>query len=240
MATYLLLHAFPFDGSMWNEVAEELRADGHRVIAPDLRGFGHAPLGDDAPDLQRMVEDVVSLLDEPAVIVGCSMGGYVALGIAGDRPDLVQALALVDTKATADGGVARDNRERIAVLAETGGDWSAGMIDGLLGQTTRQASPDVVTRVAGVLAAAPRNTEAWGQRAMAARSEALGVLRELDTPVLVVVGDEDTMSPMPEQDVIVEACMDARLVVIPDCGHLTPIEAPDAVGAALLGLVAAR
>ena len=75
---------------------------------------------------------------------------------------------------------------------------------------------------------------------MAARSEALGVLRELDTPVLVVVGDEDTMSPMPEQDVIVEACMDARLVVIPDCGHLTPIEAPDAVGAALLGLVAAR
>ena len=139
MATYLLLHAFPFDGSMWNEVAEELRADGHRVIAPDLRGFGHAPLGDDAPDLQRMVEDVVSLLDEPAVIVGCSMGGYVALGIAGDRPDLVQALALVDTKATADGGVARDNRERIAVLAETGGDWSAGMIDGLLGQKIGRA-----------------------------------------------------------------------------------------------------
>jgi pimeloyl-ACP methyl ester carboxylesterase len=236
MATYLLLHAFPFDGSMWNEVAEELRADGHRVIAPDLRGFGHAPLGDDAPDLQRMVEDVVSLLDEPAVIVGCSMGGYVALGIAGDRPDLVQALALVDTKATADGDAARDNRERIAALAETGRDWSAGMIDGLLGEATRESRPEIVARVQQVLDGAPRATIAWTQRAMAARSEVLDVLRELDVPVLVVVGNQDTMSPMSEQELIVQAASDARLVVIPGSGHLSPLEAPERVAEVLSSL----
>ncbi|MEY3734078.1 MAG: hypothetical protein RL347_1437 [Actinomycetota bacterium] len=236
MATYLLLHAFPFNGSMWDDVADRLRADGHVVVAPDLRGFGHVPLGDDAPDLQRMVEDVVSLLGEPAVIVGCSMGGYVALGIARSRPDLVQALALVDTKATADGDFARGNRERIAMLAETGDDWSAGMIDGLLGETTREARPDAVARVTGVLADAPRATVAWAQRAMAHRSEALDVLRDLDAPVLVVVGDQDTMSPMPEQDLIVEACTDVRLVVIPDCGHLSPLEAPSEVAAALTSL----
>jgi pimeloyl-ACP methyl ester carboxylesterase len=239
MATYLLLHAFPFDGSMWDGVAARLRADGHTVSAPDLRGFGRESLGADAPDLQRMVDDVLPLLDGPAVVVGCSMGGYVALGIARSRPDLVQALALVDTKATADGDVARGNRERIAVLAETGGDWSAGMIDGLLGETTRQNRPEIVARVQRVLDGASHATVAWAQRAMAARPEGLGVLRDLDTPVLVVVGDEDTMSPMPEQDVIVEACGDARLVVIPDCGHLSPLEAPETVADALASLARA-
>ena len=236
MATYLLLHAFPFDGSMWDEVAEGLRADGHRVIAPDLRGFGHAPLGDNAPDLQWMVEDVASLLDEAAVIVGCSMGGYVALGIARVRPDLVQALALVDTKATADGDAARDNRERIAALAETGGDWSAGMIDGLLGEATRESRPEIVARVQQVLDGAPRATIAWAQRAMAVRSEALGVLRELDVPVLVVVGNQDTMSPMSEQELIVQAASDARLVVIPGSGHLSPLEAPERLAEVLSSL----
>ena len=236
MATYLLLHAFPFDGSMWDVVAERLRADGHVVLTPDLRGFGRASLGDDAPDLQRMVDDVMPLLDGPAVVVGCSMGGYVALGIARDRPDLVQALALVDTKATADGDVARDNRERIAVLAETGGDWSVGMIDGLLGETTRQTRPDLVAHVQQILGGAPRPTVAWAQRAMAARSEALGVLRDLDVPVLVVVGDQDTMSPLSEQDLIVEACADVRLVTVAECGHLSPLEGPEAVVDALASL----
>ncbi len=238
MATYLLLHAFPFDGSMWDEVADRLRADGHVVLVPDLRGFGAAPLGDDAPDVERMVDDVISLLDEPAVIVGCSMGGYVALGIARRRPDLVQALALVDTKATADGGAAQGNRERVAVLAESGGDWSAGVIEGLLGETTRQSKPDLVARVEHVLASAPRATVAWAQRAMAARPEALGVLRDLDAPVLVVVGEQDTMSPMPEQELILGACTDASVVVIPDCGHLSPLEAPDEVAVALTSLAA--
>lgn len=236
MATYLLLHAFPFDSSMWDEVADRLRADGHAVIAPDLRGFGAAPLGEDPPDIDRMVDDALALLDGPAIVVGCSMGGYVALGIARRRPDRVAALGLVDTKATADGDAARGNRERFAVLAEAGGDWSAGMIDGLLGQTTRETRPDVVARVTDVLADAPRATVAWAQRAMAHRPEALEVLRGLRVPVLVVMGDQDTMSPRPEQELILEACADARLVTIADCGHLSPLEAPGDVAGALKSL----
>lgn len=236
MATYLLLHAFPFDGSMWDDVAERLRADGHTILAPDLRGFGASPLGDDEPDIDRMVDDILPLLAAPAMIAGCSMGGYVALGIARRRPDLVQALALIDTKATSDGEVAQANRERIAVLAETGGEWATGMIDGLLGKTTRETSPDLVARVSGALADAPRATVSWAQRAMAARPEVLGALRDLADPVLVVVGDEDTMSPMSEQELIVGACADARLVVIAECGHLSPLEAPTDVAAALASL----
>lgn len=241
MARYLLLHAFPFDGAMWDPVTELLQRQGHEVLTPDLRGFGDAPLGGRLPAIDVMVDDVLALVgEEPAVVAGCSMGGYVALGIAARRPDLVAALALVDTKATADPEAARAHRERIAGLAEDGGDWSAGMIDGLLGETTRRTRPDVVAAVERVLAEAPRATVAWAQRAMAARSDARASLALLTAPIAVVMGEEDAMSPMAEQQLIREAVPHAAWAPIPSAGHLTPLEAPEAVAAALLGLVAGR
>lgn len=239
---YLLLHAFPLDGSMWDQVGAALRAQGHEVIAPDLRGFGAAPLGDDDPDLERMVDDaIIALAGEPAIIAGCSLGGYVALGIARRRPDLVAALALVDTKATADADDARAQRERVAVLAEAsdggGSDaWSAGMIDKLLGITTRAKSPGVVARVESCIAAAPGPTVAWAQRAMARRPDARDALRAIAAPVLVIVGDEDTVSPMAEQELMLAVAPGATLCVIPGAGHLTPLEAPAAVAEALAAL----
>ena len=239
MARYLLLHAFPFDGAMWDDVADALRGQGHEVIAPDLCGFGRAPLGDRTPGIAVLVDDVLGTLGErPAVVAGCSMGGYVALGIAQRRPDLVAALVLIDTKATADLQEARAHRERIAAVAETGGDWSAGMVDGLLGSTTRRTRPDLVARVEETLAAASPTTVAWAQRAMAARSDTRGALAMLTAPVAVIMGEEDTMSPLPEQELILEAVPHARWVPVPGAGHLTPLEAPEAVAAVLMGLAA--
>ena len=241
MARYLLLHAFPFDGTMWESVAARLRAQGHEVLAPDLRGFGSAPLGDRGPAIDVLVDDMLALLgDEPVAIAGCSMGGYVAQGIAARRPDLVAALALVDTKATADPDAARAHRERVAGLAEGGDDWSAGMIAGLLGETTRRTRPDVVATAERAIAVAPRATVAWAQRAMAARPDARASLALLTAPVAVVMGEEDTMSPLAEQDLIREAVPHAAWVPIPAAGHLTPLEAPEAVAEALLGLAAGR
>ena len=239
MGRFLLLHAFPFDGAMWDAVATRLRGDGHEVLAPDLRGFGSAPLGERHPDVGVLVADMLAVVGErPAVVVGCSMGGYVALGIASQRPDLVAALGLVDTKATADTELARDHRERIAALAESGGAWSAGMVEGLLGETTRRTRPDIVEQVESTLLGASRATIAWAQRAMAARPDTREGLALLTAPVVVVWGEEDTMSPWAEQELILEAAQHARSVPVSAAGHLTPLEAPDAVADALLGLLA--
>lgn len=239
MSRFVLLHAFPFDGSMWDAVAEALHAQGHEVLAPDLRGFGSSPLGERTPDIGVLVDDVLALLgDRPAVIAGCSMGGYVALGIAARRPDLVAALALVDTKATADPERAREHRLRIAEAAEAGEAWWAGMVDGLLGETTRRTRPDHVARVEAALETASPRTVAWAQRAMAARPDSRGALAMLTAPVVVVMGEEDTMSPLAEQELMREAAPHAGWVPIPEAGHLTPIEAPEAVADALSGLLA--
>ena len=238
MARFLLLHAFPFTGSMWDGVAARLLAEGHDVTAPDLRGFGSAPLGERTPALSVLVDDmVIALGEQPAVVVGCSMGGYVALGIAARRPDLVSALGLVDTKATADPEPARIHRKRIAELAETGGDWSAGMVEGLLGETTRRTRADVVTTVEKALSDASPETVAWAQRAMSARSDTRDSLALLTAPIAVIMGEEDTMSPRGEQDLILAAVPHAAWVSVPGAGHLTPLEAPDAVASALVNLV---
>jgi pimeloyl-ACP methyl ester carboxylesterase len=188
-----------------------------------------------------LVDDMLSLLGErPAVVVGCSMGGYVALGLAERRPDLVAALALVDTKATADSEQQREHRLRVAALAESGDEWSAGMIDGLLGASTRGARPDIVGRVEGVLDCAPLATVAWAQRAMAGRPDTRAGIAMLTSPVAVIMGEEDTMSPRAEQDLILDTVPHAMWIPIPEAGHLTPLESPGAVTAALLRLVAAR
>lgn len=238
MARFLLLHAFPFTGSMWDAVAAGLRTQGHDVLAPDLRGFGEAPLGERSPAISVLVDDMVTVMGEqPAAVVGCSMGGYVALGIAARRPDLVAALGLVDTKATADAEPARAHRIRIAELAETGGEWSAGMVDGLLGETTRRTRPDVVTTVEKALSAAPPATVAWAQRAMSTRPDARDSLALLTAPIAVVMGEEDTMSPREEQELILETVPHATWVPVSGAGHLSPLEAPDAVASALLDLV---
>ena len=241
MARFLLLHAFPFDASMWDAVAVGLRSQGHDVLAPDLRGFGSAPLGDCEPRMGVLVDDMLCLLGEqPAVVAGCSMGGYVALGIAERRPDLVAALALVDTKATADSEQQRAHRSRVATLAESGDEWSAGMIDGLLGATTRASRRDIVDRVVGVLDRAPRSTVAWAQRAMAGRPDTRTAITMLTSPIAVIMGEEDTMSPRAEQDLILDAAPHAMWIPIPEAGHLTPLESPGAVTAALLRLVSAH
>ncbi|MFM9135948.1 MAG: alpha/beta fold hydrolase, partial [bacterium] len=230
MARVVLLHAFPFNGALWESVAADLRGRGHDVVTPDLRGFGSVPTGDAPPGIATMADDVVPLLGDGAIVAGCSMGGYVALQILRSRPDLVRGLVLVDTKATADGDAARERREAVARMAQGGEAWSAGMLDALVGPTSRERRPDVMSTVEASLAEAPGPGVAWAQRAMAARLDARDALAAFGGPVAVVWGEEDTvLSPREEQELMLAAQPRATLATVPECGHLSPLECPGQV-----------
>ena len=114
------------------------------------------------------------------------------------------------------------------------------MIDGLVGTTTRRTRPDVVAVVEDTLAQAPPATVAWAQRAMAVRPDARSALAMLAAPVTVIMGEEDSISPRAEQDLILEVARHATWVPVAGAGHLTPLEAPDAVATALVDLTATR
>jgi pimeloyl-ACP methyl ester carboxylesterase len=229
----VLLHAFPLSSAMWLAQREGL-APVCRVITPDLRGFGGTMLGDDEPSIDLMADDVVHLLDQEgvdrAVVGGLSMGGYVAMALCRRHPDRVRGLILADTKAQADAEPARANRERIAaaVLESGTGILVTESLPPMLGATTRERRGMVLGRVRGLVQAAPPAAVAWAQRAMAARPDAFGTLRSMTVPALVVVGDEDELSPLPDAQAMVEAIPQARLAVIEKAGHLSAIEQPEA------------
>jgi pimeloyl-ACP methyl ester carboxylesterase len=247
--TVVLLHAFPFDRHVWDGVVDALAQEGWDVVVPDLRGFGESEYGEDGPDdepsLAWMARDVLSILDRlgvsAAVFAGISMGGYVAMEVVRQDPSRVAGIALVDTKATADGEEARANRLKVADQVLASGSTAAlarAMVPTLLGATTREDRPELVEQVAAWIESADPAAVAWAQRAMADRPDSLADLASLAVPALVVWGVEDGMSPRAEQDLMVHAMRDARLVVVPGSGHLSTVEAPEQVADALVTFLA--
>lgn len=234
----VLLHAFPLSSSMWLAQREHL-SGACRVITPDQRGFGGSPLGEDPPALARAAEDVIALLDrlelESVVLGGLSMGGYVAMELMRQAPERVQALVLADTKAGADPEGAQANRRRIAdeVLADGTGVLLRDVYPALLGPSTTQGREAVATKVRSQVEAAPPAAVAWAQRAMADRPDSLETLRGVTVPTLVVVGDEDVLSPVSEAELMAQALPHGELVVLSGSGHLTAVEVPDSFNLAL-------
>lgn len=231
----VLLHAFPLDSRMWADVAP--RVDGP-VLAVDLPGMGAAQgVALPEPALEASADAVAAVLAEAghhrAVVAGLSMGGYVALALAERHPSLVAGLGLLDTKATDDTEDARANRLRVAEVVESAGtvDEVLPMATALLGEASRER-PELVARLEALIGAQPPAGVAWSQRAMAARPDRTAVLTGYRGPALVLVGEEDRPTPVAEAQGMA-AALGVEAVVVPGAGHLTAVEAPGPVAAAL-------
>ncbi|GAA4721488.1 alpha/beta hydrolase [Isoptericola chiayiensis] len=237
----VLLHGFPLDLRMWRPVAEALPA-GIRVIGVDLPGQGHSDLDHLPPSLDAAADAVHATLraqgEGNAVVVGLSMGGYVALALAERHGDFVHGLGLVDTKATADTPEARDNRRKIARDVEDTQTVDAvrGMPAKLLGPTSELERRALYPAVDHWIRSQSPTGVAWAQRAMAARPDRTAALADFDGPVAVVVGAEDDITPVDDARHMVEAARHGVLTVVPNAGHLTALEEPAAVAKALADL----
>ena len=168
------------------------------------------------------------------------MGGYLTMAFLRRHRARVAAIVLADTKAAADSDEARANRLRIAKILD---DENSGrvlldeVLPTLIGQTTQHGRPAAVEFVTGLVSATPPSSAAAWERAMAARPDSFDTLRAADVPALVVVGEEDALTPPEQAAAMVEALPSARLVELPAAGHLAAIETPDAFAAAVAGFV---
>lgn len=239
----VLLHGFPLDHRMWDEVARAL-PDDVIVLAPDLPGLGQSELAGFAePSIEAAADAVAASLRDAgvttAVVAGLSMGGYVALALAERHPDLVAGLALVDTKSTADDDGARANRLRIADEVEAAGSVDAvrSMSVSLLGETSRATRAALVAQLDEWISEQPPAGVAWSQRAMAARVDRTAVLRDFAGPAVVVVGSEDQLTPVAAAEHMVAALAEPVFVIVRGAGHMSAVELPLAVAEALVELV---
>lgn len=236
----VLLHPFPLDASVWSEVEQAFRD--RIVLAPNFPGFGGRPPGPESID--GFAESVVSDMDtagiDRAVIVGLSMGGYVALRLHARWPERAAALVLADTRAGADdteGAAKRTTQAERARREGVSGWFADALIPNVLGETTRRQRPEVVDRVRRIITSADPEGVARALVAMRERPDSRAVLPEIRVPVLAIVGAEDTVTPPEDARAIADATPDGVLEIVPAAGHLSNLENPEGFEAALRTLL---
>lgn len=234
----VLLHGYPFDRTMWRD--QLLGIERHRLIAVDLRGFGASERGEGQLKVDDYADDVASLLDQleitKAIVVGLSMGGYVALSFAERHRDRLAGLVLVDTKATADDSKARAGRDESITTISSDGTASAieGMMDKLFAAGT---GAEVRERTRAMMQRATAGAMIGALGAMRDRPDRSALLGELeDLATLVIVGAEDAITP-PEVNRVMADASGGEFVLVEGAGHLAPMERPQTVNEALQAFV---
>jgi pimeloyl-ACP methyl ester carboxylesterase len=142
----------------------------------------------------------------------------------------VRALILADTRAGADSEEAREKRRDLIALARAKGSpaVAAAMIEGMVGKSTRRRHPAIVEQVRRMLEAASVPSIVGALEAMIARPDSTPTLETIDVPTLVIVGDEDVLTPVAEAEAIHRRIAGSRLEVIAGAGHVSNIERPAA------------
>lgn len=227
----VLLHAFPLHRGMWAAQREELSRR-YRVITPDFRGHGESAVAEEDSTMERLAEDLRGLLDalrlERVVLGGLSMGGYAAFAFYRLHPGRVAALILADTRAAADTAEGRKGRYELATVAERQGSDAVAerLLTRLLAPSTPDRKPEVVAAAREMIRSSPPGGLARALRGMAVRPDSAPLLRKITCPTLVLVGEEDALTPPAESEAMAKAILGARLERIRSAGHLSNLEQP--------------
>ncbi|WP_290058367.1 alpha/beta fold hydrolase [Amycolatopsis solani] len=226
----LLVHGHPFDRSMWRPQAEYLAERGHRVVTPDLRGYGDSGSSDTKTGLDVFAHDLVELADHLGlasfVLGGLSMGGQIVMQLVRDHPSRVSALLLADTFAGLDTPAAKQARlDTAARITEQGMDaYADELLPKMISKQTRATRPDVEAHVRRMMRTAPKEGAAAALRGRAERPDYTPALSHIAVPTLVVVGSEDEFTPVADAELIHREVPRSTLVVIEGAGHLPNLE----------------
>lgn len=236
----LFVHGFPLDHSMWSGQLDGLASVG-RLIAPDLRGFGRSGgAGEPVVRMEQLADDLARLLDamkidQPVVLCGLSMGGYVAFQFWARHHERLAALILCDTRAGADTAEGVQGRLRSAeeVLRQGTRDFTETMLSKLFAPTTFQQNPELTEATQNVMRSTAPESIAAALRGMAERPDFTPLLPKIDVPTLVICGEQDGISPPDEMQAIARGIPPAQYVEIAGAGHLAPLEKSREVNAAI-------
>ncbi|GAA2632571.1 alpha/beta hydrolase [Actinomadura fulvescens] len=226
-APVLLLHGIGGCAASFDGQVEAFRAAGHPVTAWDAPGYASSPDPAEPPGMSGYAAAAARLIGEPAHVVGVSWGGVIATRLAAEHPGLVRSLVLADS--TRGSGRtprgAEGMRARAAELERLGPEAFAARRGPRL--VSPEAPPELVDRVVTAMARSIRLPGYAYAAASMAETDHSDVLGSLGLPVLVVVGDRDTVTGPAESEAIAAALPDARLELVRNAGHVANQERPD-------------
>lgn len=233
----LFVHGFPLNQSCWSKQVAGFMST-HRVITPDLRGFGASEPGIGPASMQGFAEDLFTLCQQlqtgPVVLVGHSMGGYIALAFAKAYPAFLSGLVLVSTRAGGDDEAGALARRATAKKVQEGG--FNALLETLAPNMLSVHNTDsgMAQAVREIMGTASSRGVVSALLGMAERPDERGHLKKIRVPTLVVTGADDIVIPPSESTDMAEAIPNAELVVIPHAGHLVAFEQSVAFNRALM------
>jgi pimeloyl-ACP methyl ester carboxylesterase len=207
----VLIHAFPLDDRMWDSQVEAL--DDEDVYVPYLYGLG-------GNSVDGWAESVLERTEGELLVVGASLGGYVALAMARTAPDRVKSLLLAGARATADPPERRAAREEMIRVVQA---------EGIEGWNREFAPPGPEDRTTDELVR--------GIQALRDRRDATDVVTGFTGPLTVVVGDRDELLPVDEAREIAGSAPNGRFEVVEGAGHVVSVDAPERFNQILIELV---
>ena len=224
----LLLSGLVCDARMWQPQIDHLAGEIGRAVVADLDG---------ADSIAALA--AAALAQAPAgrfALAGLSMGGYVALEIMRQAPERVAALALLDTSARPDTPEATENRKKAIAQAQSDSDFDA-VIDALVPKLILPAKinqdPALVGLIKDMAHKVGKDAFIRQQTAIIGRIDSRPHLGAITCPTLVLCGRDDVITPVEVHEEMVPAIRGCRHLVIEQCGHLSTLDSPAKVAAAL-------
>ena len=229
----VFIHAFPLTHAMWDGQIEFL-SKAYSTVSYDVRGHGDSEVGDGQYTLELFVDDLFAILDclnvKDAVLCGLSMGGYIALRAVEREPKRFSGLVLCDTKSASDGNEAKIKRAlSLRAIKEKGIEsFADGFIPQVLSPKTLQTKPQIAKSARELLLKNSVTGVCGALLALAARTDTTEALAKMNLPTLILVGQEDKVTPLAAAESMSKALPRATLQVIPEAAHLANLENPKA------------
>ena len=238
----IFVHGFPYDHNMWSNQINELSSD-YYCVAYDIRGLGESPSGDGQFTIEMFVDDIEFIIEDynlnKPILCGLSMGGYISLRAIERMEDKFGGLILCDTKSEADNtegklkraaGIKRINNEGVRAFVQDFipncfAEESIKKLGDKYKHILERSSFFDPTGVKGCLLA------------MAGRTDTTSYLSKIKIPTLILGGEKDSLTPPDVIKKIAGQINNSEFVVIPNAGHLTPVENPQAFNNAVINFL---
>lgn len=221
----ILIHGFPLNQSMWDNFAD-LLARHHKVYTPDLPGFGQSPILPSPFSLEEVADEMIRWIEHQrmlnSVIIGHSLGGYVALAMVKKKPSLFAGLGLFHSTAEPDSEEKKESRTKAVDFIKKNGAsvFTTNFIEPLFADPKNPA----VAAVKEIARQASEPAVIGYTLAMRDRENRVDVLKDFDKPVLFIAGVKDKGIPVHAVERQASLCKHPKLHILPEGAHMGMFE----------------
>lgn len=234
--TVVFGHGLLFSGDMFEPQIERLRSS-FRCVTIDWRGQGKTPATPDGYDMDTLSQDAAAVIESldagPVHYVGLSMGGFVGMRLAARHPDLIRSLTLLDSSAgPEDPEKVKQYRLLASIYRWVGIKPLERRVKPLMFGPSFLASAEsqpAVDKWRTVLGEVDRVGMKKAILGVTDRDPIIDELGSITVPTLIVVGEDDVATPIAKSEVMAAGIQGSRLVSVPDCGHSSTLEQPEAL-----------